>query len=221
MSIVFKETNKMFYKIVEEEGEKYLFDMTTISPKTYFWGSLPEKITVDGVKLKKTDGRFEKVVTAKASKSSATVFSLGLGVPLSQFMTALFKAYQVSNHLSLKIALFLLSVFASYLTTLLIIDFIRRSISRRIVNSERQYRLTFKRVTQKRQLEIYKIVALYIVLNLILLTFYFSIKNGTEGGDIVIAFIVSLGFFLLVSGVLPLRERYEKQEIAFEKIEEL
>ena len=50
MELKFKETNKTFHKIVEVEGEKYLLDMTTISPKTYFWGSLPNEITAKMLK---------------------------------------------------------------------------------------------------------------------------------------------------------------------------
>jgi len=55
MELKFKETNKTFHKIVEFKGEKYLLDMTSISPKTYFWGSLPSEITAKCLKLDKRD----------------------------------------------------------------------------------------------------------------------------------------------------------------------
>ena len=52
---------KIFFKIVEVGEEKYILDLTTVSPKAYFWGSLPDEITAKMQKLDKRDTRFDSV----------------------------------------------------------------------------------------------------------------------------------------------------------------
>lgn len=73
VELKFKETNKTFHKIVEFKGEKYLLDMTSISPKTYFWGSLPSEITAKCLKLDKRDTSFESLAPTMSK-------SLGIGI---------------------------------------------------------------------------------------------------------------------------------------------
>ena len=73
MELKFKETNKTFHKIIEVDGEKYLLDMTSISPKTYFWGSLPSEITAKCLKLDKRDTSFESLAPTMSK-------SLGIGI---------------------------------------------------------------------------------------------------------------------------------------------
>ena len=45
--------------------------------------------------------------------------------------------------------------------------------------------------------------------------------NGTEASILIINYIMLLGFFTVILGMLPLRESYEKQEIIFDRIEKL
>ena len=78
MKVKFKETNKVFFKIVEVEGEKYILDLTTVSPKAYFWGSLPDEITAKMQKLDKRDMRFESVAPTM-SKSIGIAIGTAIG----------------------------------------------------------------------------------------------------------------------------------------------
>ena len=78
MKVKFKETNKFFLKKVEVEGEKDILDLTNVSPKSYFWGSIPDEITAKMQKLDKRDTRFESVAPTM-SKSIGVAIGTAIG----------------------------------------------------------------------------------------------------------------------------------------------
>jgi len=194
MKVKFKETNKVFFKIVEAGGEKYILDLTTVSPKSYFWGSLPDEITAKMQKLDKKDMRFESVAPTM-SKSIGIAIGTAVGGSGYRLVTNFFRNNGISHNIPLKIGLYGLFIFLAYLAFLFIAIRARHSVQKRLENKVSNYQITFKPVGNKRQL---KHCAL-LVINSILL----------------------LGFFTVILGMSPLRESVEKQELVFEKIEKL
>ena len=90
MKVKFKETNKVFFKIVEVGGEKYILDLTTVRPKSYFWGSFPDEITAKMQKLDKRDTRFESVAPTM-SKSIGVAIGVAIGGSGYRLVTNFFR----------------------------------------------------------------------------------------------------------------------------------
>ena len=217
MELKFKETNKTFHKIVEFKGEKYLLDMTSISPKTYFWGSLPSEITAKCLKLDKRDTRFESLAPTM-NKSLGIGIGVAIGGACYGIVTNAFKSYDISHNISFKLGLFVLFIVLAYLTFRFIAFVVRRSLHQKISSKGTKYQIVFKLARSQRQLKLYKLLPILFVAVIGSLVFYMVTDNGTEASILIINYIILLGFFTVILGMLPLRESYEKQEIIFEKI---
>ena len=220
MELKFKETNKTFHKIVEFKGEKYLLDMTSISPKTYFWGYLPSEITAKCLKLDKRDTRFESVAPTM-SKSIGIGIGVAIGGACYGIVTNAFKSYDISHNISFKLGLFVLFIVLAYLTFRFIAFVVRRSLHQKLSSKGTKYQIIFKLARSQRQLKLYKLLSILFVAVIGSLVFYMVTDNGTEASILVINYIMLLGFFTVILGMLPLRESYEKQEIIFDRVEKL
>ena len=220
MKVKFKETNKVFFKIVEVGGEKYILDLTTVSPKTYFWGSLPNEITAKCLKLDKRDTSFESLAPTM-SRSLGIGIGVAIGGACYGIVTNAFKSYDISHNISFKLGLFLLSIVLAYLTFRFIAFVVRRNLQQKHSNKETKYQIVFKLASSQRQLKLYKLLPILFVAVIGCLAFYIFTDNGTEASILIINSILFLGFFTVILGMLPVRESYEKQEIIFEKIEKL
>ena len=220
MELKFKETNKTFHKIVEFKAEKYLLDMTSISPKTYFWGSLPSEITAKCLKLDKRDTSFERLAPTM-SKSLGIGIGVAIGGACYGIVTNAFKSYDISHNISFKLGFFLLSIFLAYLTFWFIAFVVRRSLHQKLSSKGTNYQIVFKLARSQRQLKLYKLLSILFVVVVGCLGFYIFTDNGTEASILIINYIMLLGFFTVILGMLPLRESYEKQEIIFDRVEKL
>ena len=220
VELKFKETNKTFHKIVEFKGEKYLLDMTSISPKTYFWGSLPSEITAKCLKLDKRDTRFESVAPTM-SKSIGIGIGVAIGGACYGIVTNAFKSYDISHNISFKLGLFVLFIALAYLTFKFIAFVVRHNLQQKLSSKETKYQIVFKLARPQRQLKLYKLLPILFVMVIGCLGFYIFTDNGTEASILIINSILFLGFFTVILGMLPLRESYEKQEIIFDRIEKL
>ena len=220
MELKFKETNKTFHKIVEFKGEKYLLDMTSISPKTYFWGSLPSEITAKCLKLDKRDTSFESLAPT-ISKSLGIGIGVAIGGACYGIVTNAFKSYDISHNISFKLGLFVLFIVLAYLTFRFIAFVVRRSLHQKLSSKGTKYQIIFKLARSQRQLKLYKLLPILFVAVIGSLVFYMVTDNGTEASILIINYTMLLGFFTVILGMLPLRESYEKQEIIFDRVEKL
>ncbi len=220
VELKFKETNKTFHKIVEFKGEKYLLDMTSISPKTYFWGALPSEITAKCLKLDKRDTSFESLAPTM-SKSLGIGIGVAIGGACYGIVTNAFKSYDISHNISFKLGLFVLFIVLAYLTFRFIAFVVRRSLHQKFSSKGTKYQIVFKLATSQRQLKLYKLLPILFVAVIGCLGFYIFTDNGTEASILIINSILFLGFFTVILGMLPLRESYEKQEIIFDRVEKL
>lgn len=220
MELKFKETNKTFHKIVEFKGEKYLLDMTSISPKTYFWGALPSEITAKCLKLDKRDTSFESLAPTM-SKSLGIGIGVAIGGACYGIVTNAFKSYDISHNISFKLGLFVLFIVLAYLTFRFIAFVVRRSLHQKLSSKGTKYQIIFKLARSQRQLKLYKLLPILFVAVIGSLVFYMVTDNGTEASILIINYIMLLGFFTVILGMLPLRESYEKQEIIFDRVEKL
>ena len=220
MELKFKETNKTFHKIVEFKGEKYLLDMTSISPKTYFWGSLPSEITAKCLKLDKRDTSFESLAPTM-NKSLGIGIGVAIGGACYGIVTNAFKSYDISHNISFKLGLFVLFIVLAYLTFRFIAFVVRRSLHQKLSSKGTKYQIIFKLARSQRQLKLYKLLPILFVAVIGSLVFYMVTDNGTEASILIINYTMLLGFFTVILGMLPLRESYEKQEIIFDRVEKL
>ena len=206
MELKFKETNKTFHKIVEFKGEKYLLDMTSISPKTYFWGSLPSEITAKCLKLDKRDTSFESLAPT-ISKSLGIGIGVAIGGACYGIVTNAFKSYDISHNISFKLGLFVLFIVLAYLTFRFIAFVVRRSLHQKLSSKGTKYQIIFKLARSQRQLKLYKLLPILFVAVIGSLVFYMVTDNGTEASILIINYTMLLG--------------YEKQEIIFDRVERL
>jgi len=194
--------------------------MTSISPKTYFWGYLPSEIIAKCLKLDKRDTRFESVAPTM-SKSIGIGIGVAIGGACYGIVTNAFKSYDISHNISFKLGLFVLFIALAYLTFRFIAFVVRYNLQRKLSSKETKYQMVFKLAKPQRQLKLYKLLPILFVMVIGCLGFYIFTDNGTEVSIIIINSILFLGFFTVILGMLPLRESYEKQEIILKKIEKL
>ena len=171
-------------------------------------------------KLDKRDTRFESVAPTM-SKSIGVAIGTAIGGSGYRLVTNFFRNNGISHNLPLKIGLYGLFIFLAYLVFWFIAIRARHSVQKRLENKVSNYQITFKPVGNKRQLKHYKLLPFILVPTLGCFAFYLYTVNGTEGALLVINSILLLGFFTVILGMSPLRESVEKQEIIFEKIEQL
>lgn len=220
MDVQFKESNHAFYKILEIDQESYLLDVTSISPKTYFWGHLPQEISGNMVKVGSKVKAFEGLAPS-LGRSPAVLVGLTIAIPLTRMTDGLFRTYGVSQNLPLKLGLFALSILVAYLIFWLIAYSVRFRVGQKLPKKSPRYRIVFEATKSRRQGMFYKALAIYLALSLGIFACYLILNNRTESGLLIIHCLLSLAFFTLFLGILPIRDCYEKGEVRFKKLEKL
>lgn len=172
------------------------------------------------VKLEKHDKTFEGLAPTM-SKSPGTAIGLAIGGSSYRLMNSFFKTHDVSHNTPLKLGLFVLTIVLTYLAFWGFVTFLRYSVCERVPNREQRYKITFKGVAEQGNFVGCKLTMFFSVVNLVCSILYFLNNDGTEGVFAGLNCLVLLLVFTFSLGMLPLRESYEKQEIIFEKIEEI
>lgn len=220
MEVIFKESNRVFYKVILINGDKYLLDLTTVIPKLFFWGCKTQIITVNMIKLEEKDSRFEGLVKT-VNKSFGPALGVAISGILYGLMDGIFFKYNISHNFPLKIFLLAFSVLLAFVVFKIIVVTIRYNLNRRFPDKSAHHLIKFKVLTQKKQVNLCKTLPFIAGIYLIIFCMYMLTDNGTEGGFLIINSIVTLGIFTLFLGMLPLRESFEKNEILFDSIEGL
>ena len=127
------------------------------------------------------------------------------------------KSYDISHNISFKLGLFVLFIVLAYLTFRFIAFVVRRSLHQKFSSKGTKLSNSIQTSNAQRQLKLYKLLPILFVAVIGSLVFYMVTDNGTEASILIINYIILLGFFTVILGMLPLRESYEKQEIIFEK----
>lgn len=214
MELNFKYSNLASYSLVEMDGKKYIMDTNSTKGKHYFAGLLPKEVTVFMTELDNKNNSFEIKTLPNLSTTALVIIVQPFVNYTYKLMKDFFIDRDISQQVSLKLAMFAFSMFLSFLISIFYIKTAKRIAESRIPSNSRKYKLTFK-PSGKRDRSL-----LFLVLNLICLGFFMDINNGSEG---VLLFInIILSFFFFVSFQMPgISSSYRNKELILEKIEEI
>ena len=195
MTLEYNETSIFCHQLVEYDGKKFLLDASTMKPKLYYWGLPTKDITVE---LMEVDKKVE-IPGTRINKLNGTTAAIivqpFVGVVNSQLKN-LFREYAISQQIFLKLILFVVAMFISYLLFLFSRGKARKKVKNLFPTATKRYIVTFKPIPERKQ--IFDAHLLNVVL-LACLAMYLFNNNGQEGiflmiGGILMAFILTFEF---------------------------
>lgn len=195
MTLEYKETSIFCHQLVEYDGKKFLLDASTMKPKLYYWGLPTEAITVEMMEVDKKVEIPGTRINKLNGTTAAIIVQPFVGVVNSQLKN-LFREYAISQQIFLKLILFVVAMFISYLLFLFSRGKARKKVKNLFPTVTKRYIVTFKPIPERKQ--IFDAHLLNVVL-LACLAMYLFNNNGQEGiflmiGGILMAFILTFEF---------------------------
>ena len=195
MTLEYNETSIFCHQLVEYDGKKFLLDASTMKPKLYYWGLPTKDITVEMMEVDKKVEIPGTRINKLNGTTAAIIVQSFVGVVNSQLKN-LFREYAISQQIFLKLILFVVAMFISYLLFLFSRGKARKKVKNLFPTATKRYIVTFKPIPERKQ--IFDAHLLNVVL-LACLAMYFFNNNGQEGiflmiGGILMAFILTFEF---------------------------
>ena len=195
MTLEYNETSIFCHQLVEYDGKKFLLDASTMKPKLYYWGLPTKDITVEMMEVDKKVEIPGTRINKLNGKTAAIIVQPFVGVVNSQLKN-LFREYAISQQIFLKLILFVVAMFISYLLFLFSRGKARKKVKNLFPTATKRYIVTFKPIPERKQ--IFDAHLLNVVL-LACLAMYLFNNNGQEGiflmiGGILMAFILTFEF---------------------------
>ena len=113
MKINFRGIRCCLFWCVRDGREKYVLDSNSTTPKSYYWGFSPENLEVDLIELDSKNKNFDKKI--KMGPSGMRMVSIGFSLLSYKVVTSIFRYYDISHYLYLKVSLFLISILVAYI----------------------------------------------------------------------------------------------------------
>ena len=195
MTLEYNETSIFCHQLVEHDGKKFLLDASTMKPKLYYWGLPTKDITVEMMEVDKKVEIPGTRINKLNGTTAAIIVQPFVGVVNSQLKN-LFREYAISQQIFLKLILFVVAMFISYLLFLFSRGKARKKVKNLFPTATKRYIVTFKPIPERKQ--IFDAHLLNVVL-LACLAMYLFNNNGQEGiflmiGGILMAFILTFEF---------------------------
>ena len=195
MTLEYNETSIFCHQLVEYDGKKFLLDASTMKPKLYYWGLQTKDITVEMMEVDKKVEIPGTRINKLNGTTAAIIVQPFVGVVNSQLKN-LFREYAISQQIFLKLILFVVAMFISYLLFLFSRGKARKKVKNLFPTATKRYIVTFKPIPERKQ--IFDAHLLNVVL-LACLAMYLFNNNGQEGiflmiGGILMAFILTFEF---------------------------
>ena len=195
MTLEYNETSIFCHQLVEYDGKKFLLDASTMKPKLYYWGLPTKDITVEMMEVDKKVEIPGTRINKLNGTTAAIIVQPFVGVVNSQLKN-LFREYAISQQIFLKLILFVVAMFISYLLFLFCRGKARKKVKNLFPTATKRYIVTFKPIPERKQ--IFDAHLLNVVL-LACLAMYLFNNNGQEGiflmiGGILMAFILTFEF---------------------------
>lgn len=195
MTLEYNETSIFCHQLVEYDGKKFLLDASTMKPKLYYWGLPTKDITVEMMEVDKKVEIPGTRINKLNGTTAAIIVQPFVGVVNSQLKN-LFREYAISQQIFLKLILFVVAMFISYLLFLFSRGKARKKVKNLFPTATKRYIVTFKPIPERKQ--IFDAHLLNVVL-LACLAMYLFNNNGQEGiflmiGGILMAFILTFEF---------------------------
>ena len=182
MTLEYNETSIFCHQLVEYDGKKFLLDASTMKPKLYYWGLPTKDITVEMMEVDKKVEIPGTRINKLNGTTAAIIVQPFVGVVNSQLKN-LFREYAISQQIFLKLILFVVAMFISYLLFLFSRGKARKKVKNLFPTATKRYIVTFKPIPERKQI----------------FDAYLFNNNGQEGiflmiGGILMAFILTFEF---------------------------
>ena len=212
VKINFRGLDVAYFDVLEMGGKRYVLDSNSMTSKSYYWGFSPEIFEVDLIELDSQNKNFDKRI--KMGPSGMRMVSIGLGLLSYKVVTSIFRYYDISHNLYLKVSLFPISILVAYIVYQSILMKSRKKISSRLSKEKKRYKIVFQNNKKKRQFHAY----LFIILHVIALAIYMGQDNGTEAAILVLNGMLAYLFIWIESGAIPLTYAYQKKHLEFKEL---
>lgn len=217
MDLNFKALDVYYFGILEMDGKRYVLDSNSMTSKSYYLGFAPKEFKLDIIELEDSNRNFDKKIkmAPEGSHSIAVIIGIALSSVLNRIGTGIFRYYNISQNLHLKILLFLLTILLAFVIYRFILWRSRKEIARRLTPNRPKYTIVFRNVRNQRQFHAYVfLVPIFIVFGI-----YMNIHNGTEAGLLFVNGMLAYLYIWIESGSIPLEYAYGKGRIEFERLE--
>ena len=198
------------HKIVtDSKGKRYIMDTSTIRPNVYGFGIIPKQVSVDMVEFGYHDQNFE----FKAKPSPKYIGAVAATQPLTTITFKMFEniflKYNIHQQALLKWGIVALTVFISYLLAKVYIKQAQKKVAERLPENAKRYTATFT-FAKRRDFSYWFGIGLVGIF----VFFYMNINNASEGVFLIPISLLSLLFFIVWLGMMPIHYDYEKQYIS-------
>ena len=149
--------------------------------------------------------------------SGMRMASISLGLLSYEVVTSIFRYYDISHYLYLKVSLFLISILVAYIVYQDILIKSRKEISSRLSQEKKRFKIVFQNNKKKRQFHAY----LFLILHITAFSIYMGQDNGTEAAILVLNGLLAYLFIWIESGVIPLTYAYQKKYLEFKELKKL
>lgn len=214
LTLTFRQSTIGCYQIVEaSDGRRYVMDTSTLTPKSYYWGFLQEELDVDIVELRYDNHEFELPLRPPMDTTLAVVMAQPIVKIIDSVFRSVFRNYNLSQQVLVKLFLFAISMVIAYLLILYSLKRAHQRAIAKLPKDVKHKRMIFK-TNGKRNYTMY----LFFGLNLICLAFYLGMNNGTEGGLLMVNTIISLLSFIACRTMLPIAVPYRDGTLLLSEI---
>ena len=217
MTLEYNETSIFCHQLVEYDGKKFLLDASTMKPKLYYWGLPTKDITVEMMEVDKKVEIPGTRINKLNGTTAAIIVQPFVGVVNSQLKN-LFREYAISQQIFLKLILFVVAMFISYLLFLFSRGKARKKVKNLFPTATKRYIVTFKPIPERKQ--IFDAHLLNVVL-LACLAMYLFNNNGQEGIFLVIGGILTAFLLTFEFGKVPVLLGAKTGNLRLDSVEEI
>lgn len=214
--LTFKDSMSTCHKIVtDSNGKRYIMDTSTIKPNVYGFGIIPKQVSVDMVEFGHHDQNFEFKAKPSPKYMGAVAATQPLTTILFKVFEGIFLKYNIHQRVFLKWGIVALSAFIAYLLVKVYIKQAQKKVAERLPKNAKRYTATFT-FAKRRDFSywfVIRLVAIFVFL-------FMNTNNGSEGGFLVPLSLLSLLFFIIWLGMVPVDYNYKNQFIKLVSIEE-
>lgn len=217
MTLEYNETSIFCHQLVEYDGKKFLLDASTMKPKLYYWGLPTKDITVEMMEVDKKVEIPGTRINKLNGTTAAIIVQPFVGVVNSQLKN-LFREYAISQQIFLKLILFVVAMFISYLLFLFSRGKARKKVKNLFPTATKRYRITFKPIPERKR--IFDAHLLNVVLVACLAIYLFT-NDGKEGIFLVIGGMLTAFLLIFEFGKVPVLLGAKTGNLIFEGIQEI
>ena len=214
--LTFKNSMSTCHKIVtDSNGKRYIMDTSTIRPNVYGFGIIPKQVTVEMVEFGYHDQNFEFKAKPSPLYTGTVVSVQPLSRSILRTLEDIFLVYHIHQKVLLKLGVLALTVFISYLLAKVYIKQAQKKVAERLPENAKRYTATF--TFSKRRDFSYWFVIGHVGIFVFL---FMNTNNGSEGGFLVPLSLLSLLFFIIWLGMVPVDYNYTNNIMILKSIEE-